>query len=171
MVLFYWCPIMKNNVVVLIAGLFLSLSVFADSVEERIKPVGSLILKADTAKPVKVVKDSAAVKPVEVVAEKKEETVAPTVAVASADTAPATPNKTGKQIHDTICFVCHVLTAEAIKAPKTHSNEWDKRMAAGIDALVQSSIKGKGAMPPNAGNPDLSPADLKAAIEFMVSKQ
>jgi cytochrome c5 len=145
------------------------------------------MLKDDKAQPVKVVKTPKPVatvavvapKPIEAVAEKKEVAVAPVVTSddnsakpSDATTAPVDKTaKTGKQIHDTVCFVCHVLTAEAIKAPKTHSNEWDKRMAAGIDAMVASAIKGKGAMPPNAGIPDLSPADLKAAIEFMVSKK
>jgi len=37
-------------------------------------------------------------------------------------------------------------------------------------ALVQSVIKGKGAMPPKAGNASLSDAEIRAAVEFMVSQ-
>jgi cytochrome c5 len=39
-----------------------------------------------------------------------------------------------------------------------------------MDALVQSVIKGKGAMPPRAGNASLSDAEARAAVEFMVSQ-
>ena len=36
-----------------------------------------------------------------------------------------------------------------------------------IAALVASAVKGKGGMPPKGGNPSLTDADLKAAIEYM----
>jgi cytochrome c5 len=35
---------------------------------------------------------------------------------------------------------------------------------------VQSVIKGKGAMPPKAGNPALSEQEIRAAVDFMVSQ-
>jgi len=35
---------------------------------------------------------------------------------------------------------------------------------------MQSVIKGKGAMPPKAGNPALSDAEIRAGIEYMVSQ-
>ena len=35
---------------------------------------------------------------------------------------------------------------------------------------MQSVIKGKGAMPPRAGNPALSDAEVRAAVEFMVGQ-
>ena len=35
---------------------------------------------------------------------------------------------------------------------------------------MQSVIKGKGAMPPKAGNPSLSDGEIRAAIEFMTSQ-
>jgi cytochrome c5 len=38
-----------------------------------------------------------------------------------------------------------------------------------MDALLQSVIKGKGAMPPKAGT-SLTDAELRAAIDFMVSQ-
>jgi cytochrome c5 len=39
-----------------------------------------------------------------------------------------------------------------------------------MDTLLQSALKGKGAMPPKGGNASLSDADLRAAMEFMVSQ-
>jgi cytochrome c5 len=47
---------------------------------------------------------------------------------------------------------------------------WAARIQTGLDAMVQSVIKGKGAMPPKAGNPALSEAEIRAAVEFMVSQ-
>jgi cytochrome c5 len=39
-----------------------------------------------------------------------------------------------------------------------------------MDTLVQSVLKGKGAMPPKGGNPALSDAEARAAVEFMVGQ-
>jgi len=47
---------------------------------------------------------------------------------------------------------------------------WAPRVKQGMDALVQSVLKGKGAMPPKAGNASLADADIRAAIEYMVSQ-
>jgi cytochrome c5 len=35
---------------------------------------------------------------------------------------------------------------------------------------LQSALKGKGAMPPKGGNGGLSDAEVRAAVEFMVSQ-
>jgi cytochrome c5 len=35
---------------------------------------------------------------------------------------------------------------------------------------MQSVIKGKGAMPPRGGNPSLSDAEVRAAVDFMVGQ-
>jgi len=40
----------------------------------------------------------------------------------------------------------------------------------GTAGLLQSALKGKGAMPPKGGNPSLSDDDVRAAVEFMVSQ-
>jgi cytochrome c5 len=39
----------------------------------------------------------------------------------------------------------------------------------GTDALYASAIKGKGAMPPKGGNPALTDADVKAAVDYLAS--
>jgi cytochrome c5 len=75
----------------------------------------------------------------------------------------------GKKVFDTVCTVCH--TAGVAGAPKPGDKAaWAPRLKQGTDALVQSVIKGKGAMPPRAGNASLSDADIRAAVEFMVSQ-
>ena len=56
-------------------------------------------------------------------------------------------------------------------APKLGDNAaWGPRLAKGIDTLYASSLKGKGAMPAKGGNPSMADADVKAAVDYMVSK-
>jgi cytochrome c5 len=75
----------------------------------------------------------------------------------------------GKKVYDTTCTACH--TAGVANAPKPGDKAaWAPRLKQGTDALLQSVIKGKGAMPPKAGNPALTDAEIRAAIDFMVSQ-
>lgn len=73
----------------------------------------------------------------------------------------------GKMIYDNVCMACH--TSGLAGAPKLEAADWTDRMAGGIDALVTSSINGKGAMPPRGGRADLSDEQMKAVIEYMTS--
>ena len=84
--------------------------------------------------------------------------------------APATPQAAdGKGVYDKICFACHQQSVAG--SPKLGDKEaWAPRLKTGTGAMVQSVIKGKGAMPPKAGNPALSDAEIRAAVEFMVSQ-
>jgi cytochrome c5 len=165
---------MIKNLTFVIIMLF-SFSIFADDVAERIKPVGSLKLIPATKDAIptpKKTKESVKATATQVTKKEPEKSTSPdNTPEIKKEAKPAVSAKSGKQIHDTICFACHVAAAEAMKAPKTHSDEWDKRMKVGMDALVQTVIKGKGAMPPNAGNPALTPDEIKSAIEFMASKK
>ena len=75
----------------------------------------------------------------------------------------------GKKVYDTTCTACH--TAGVANAPKLGDKAaWAPRVQQGMDALLQSALKGKGAMPPKGGNTALSDAEVRAAIEFMVSQ-
>ena len=75
----------------------------------------------------------------------------------------------GKAVFDKVCTVCH--TAGVAGAPKPGDKAaWAPRIKTGMDALFQSVVKGKGAMPPKAGNPALTDAEIRAAIEYMVSQ-
>ena len=80
---------------------------------------------------------------------------------------PATAD--GKAVYDKLCFACHAQSVAG--SPKLGDKAaWAPRVQTGIDAMVQSVIKGKGAMPPKAGNPALSDAEVRAGVEFMVSQ-
>jgi cytochrome c5 len=75
----------------------------------------------------------------------------------------------GKAVYDKVCFACHAQGLAG--APKLGDKAmWAPRIKQGTDTLVQSVIKGKGAMPPKAGNPALTDAEIRAAIGFMVSQ-
>ena len=89
------------------------------------------------------------------------------IPVERANDAMFTPD--GKKVYDSTCTACHA--AGVANAPKLGDKAaWAPRVKQGMDALVQSATKGKGAMPPKGGNTSLSDADLRAAIEYMVSQ-
>lgn len=72
----------------------------------------------------------------------------------------------GKAVYDKTCGACHNNMA-----PKLGDKAaWAPRIANGVDGMVATVIKGKGAMPPKGGAASLSNADVKAAVEYMVSQ-
>lgn len=99
---------------------------------------------------------------------------APTAAVAPAApvvaaAAPATASKAGagEALYKQACFACHA--ASVAGAPKFGDKAaWAPRIQTGLDMLTASVIKGKNAMPPKGGS-SASDADIRAAVEYMVS--
>ncbi len=93
---------------------------------------------------------------------------APEVAAPAAATPVATAAN-GKGVYDASCAACH--GAGVAGAPKLGDKAaWAARINAGNDALYGNAIKGKGAMPAKGGNASLSDADVKAAVDYMVSQ-
>lgn len=77
--------------------------------------------------------------------------------------------KTGEEIVKTVCGVCHLTGAAG--APKIgDKGAWGPRLAQGLDGLAKSAIKGKNAMPPRGGVPDLSDLEIERAIVFMANQ-
>ncbi len=79
----------------------------------------------------------------------------------------------GETVYNQICVACHA--AGMAGAPKLGDKAaWGPRIAQGMDTLYTHSIKGfqgkAGMMPPKGGNTALSDADVKAAVDFMVSR-
>ena len=75
----------------------------------------------------------------------------------------------GEKIYQSACFACHMTgVAEAPKPEDTAA--WEPRLAQGMAGLLQSSINGKGAMPPKGGFAHLTEDDLRNAIGFMLDK-
>jgi len=108
----------------------------------------------------------------------KPDEVVMAAAPASQPAAPASPpaapaaaggGQSGEQIYNTTCVACH--STGVAGAPKVGDKAvWEARLAQGLDAMVGSSVKGKGAMPPKGGNAGLSDDDIKSAVEFMLEK-
>jgi len=76
---------------------------------------------------------------------------------------------TGQKIYKQSCQACHANGVA--NAPKPGDKAaWAPRIATGIDAMLATAKKGKGAMPPKGTCMGCSDDDLKAAIEYMVSQ-
>ncbi len=75
----------------------------------------------------------------------------------------------GKTVYDGGCSACHAVGV--LNAPKFGDKAaWGPRAKNGIDALVKSAVAGKPpSMPPRGGRPDLSEAQIRAAVDYMMS--
>lgn len=104
---------------------------------------------------------------------------APMAAVAAAPTAAAPTGAAapmaaadGKKVFDSGCVACH--GAGIAGAPKFGDKAaWAPRITEGVNTLYTHAIGGftgkGGVMPPKGGNTTLSDADVKAAVDYMVS--
>ena len=98
----------------------------------------------------------------------------PPPAPAAGAPAPATAGAKadGKKIYDTTCVACHGPGIAG--APKFgDKSAWTARIAEGNNTLYTHAIQGfqgkGGVMPPKGGNTTLADADVKAAVDYMVS--
>jgi cytochrome c5 len=83
------------------------------------------------------------------------------------------PGRNGQQIYQSTCVACH--DAGIAGAPKVgDKSQWAKHIAKGLDTLYVSAVNGvqgsTGAMPAKGGNPALSNAEVKAAVDYMVAR-
>ena len=161
-------------------ALMVSGTALADSdadILERIRPIG----KVNVAQPAAPAAAAPAPAPAPVEAAAPAE-AAPAVAAAAApeaappaETIAAEPDSgsgaSGKEIYEGACFVCHMAGISG--SPKLGDKAaWEPRIAKGMDVLMQSVINGipGTAMPPRGTCAACSDADLKAAVEYMVSE-
>lgn len=76
--------------------------------------------------------------------------------------------KTGQQVFQAVCTSCH--TAGIANAPKFGSKaDWAPRIRTGEKALLQTALKGKGAMPPRGGASELSDLEVERAVIYMAN--
>jgi len=75
----------------------------------------------------------------------------------------------GKAVYEKVCAACHAIGV--IGAPKPGDAEaWKARLAKGMDAVVRNAIVGTPrGMPPKGGRADLTDAQIRSAVEFMVA--
>lgn len=76
--------------------------------------------------------------------------------------------RSGEEVYQQVCTACHV--AGVAGAPVSGDNAaWSERYRTqGLDTLVRSVIDGLNAMPPRAGNPNLSDEDIRSAVVHML---
>ena len=74
----------------------------------------------------------------------------------------------GRKVYEATCMACHA--AGVANAPKFGDKKaWAPHLARGVAELHQNALKGKGAMPPKGGNLTLSEAEVRAAVDHMLS--
>lgn len=77
------------------------------------------------------------------------------------------PLKSGEDVYKAQCSACHATGAAG--APKFQdAAAWGPRIKTGFDALVNSALKGKGAMAPQGGG-DHSDVEVARAVAFMAN--
>jgi len=97
---------------------------------------------------------------------------APSAPAATAPAATATASAggagEGKAVYDETCHVCHATGLAG--SPKFGDKAaWAPRIATGMDKLYNAALHGLNAMPPKGGNASLTDAQVKAAVDYMVS--
>ncbi|MGA1561871.1 MAG: c-type cytochrome [Gammaproteobacteria bacterium] len=93
------------------------------------------------------------------------------IAAAAALSIPAVVSANGEATYMKACMACHMTGAAG--APKLGDKAaWAPRIAKGMDALYNSGLNGVpgSAMMPKGGQKNLADADVKAAVDYMVSK-
>ncbi len=155
-----------------------------DEIEERLRPVGRVVVAAppqdenDESEPPAAEEDVADEESVSAAEPEPEPAPAETVA-ADAEPPAAAANglqipaefdaAAGQSIYASACSVCH---AQGIAgAPVSgDASQWNERLAKGWDALAQNSLGGIGAMPPKGGRMDLSDQDILNAMAYMIEQ-
>jgi cytochrome c5 len=79
----------------------------------------------------------------------------------------ADASQAGKALYQQVCQACHA--AGVLNAPKFGDKDaWAPRLKDPMDTIYNYALHGKGAMPPKGGS-TASDADVKAAVDYMVS--
>lgn len=74
----------------------------------------------------------------------------------------------GSDTYRTTCVACHDHGVMAAPNPKT-AEDWVDRRKKGLDVLIGNAINGINQMPPKGGNPALSDATIRSAVEYMLA--
>ena len=94
--------------------------------------------------------------------------IAPVGKVEIKDTSSAAEAKNGEQVFAVVCTACH--TPGVANAPKLgDAVAWGPRLATGYPALLNSALKGKGAMVAQGGG-DFSDLEIGRAVVYMANK-
>ena len=81
----------------------------------------------------------------------------------------ATKQLSGKEVYNNACMSCHASGAAG--APMTgNKDQWADRTTKGNEALYASAINGIGVMPAKGGISTLSDAEVKSAVDYLISE-
>ncbi len=84
------------------------------------------------------------------------------------DASAAAVVRTGEQVYQAVCTACH--GSGAAGAPKTgDAAAWAPRIATGYEALLNSALKGKGAMAAQGGG-EYSDLEIGRAVVYLANK-
>lgn len=98
-------------------------------------------------------------------AEAVDQRIAPLARVVLKDASDVASLKTGEQVYQAQCSACH--NSGAAGAPKLgDAAAWAPRLATGYDALLNSVLKGKGAMAAQGGG-DHSDFEIARAVVYL----
>jgi cytochrome c5 len=88
---------------------------------------------------------------------------------ADTDSTAAAGPKSGEDVYKSVCSACHASGAAG--APTFgDQKDWAARIKLGQRALLESALKGKGAMPARGGVVSLSDLEVERAVIFMANK-
>lgn len=97
---------------------------------------------------------------------------APAPAPAPVAAAPAA-NAVGESVYKKTCALCHASGTAGAPIPGNKA-DWEPRVAQGKDLLYKHAIEGftgaKGMMPARGGGASLTDDEVKAGVDYMVSK-
>ena len=89
--------------------------------------------------------------------------------LADAGGAAAKGSRSGEEVYKSVCLACHATGAAG--APKLGDKAgWAPRVKEGQKKLVDTAIKGAGAMPARGGNAELSDVDVERAVVYMANQ-
>jgi cytochrome c5 len=119
------------------------------AIDERIKPVGRVLLLGDAE-------------------------LAAAAAAAVAAPTPVATVLTGPQVYNAACIVCHQPPGTGGAPPIGDMAAWAPRIAQGMDTLYMHALMGftgeKGFMPPKGGRVDLSDDEITAAVDYIIEQ-
>jgi cytochrome c5 len=94
--------------------------------------------------------------------------IAPVGRVEVKDASDVSALKTGEQVYQAACAACH--NSGAAGAPKlADTGAWAARIKTGYDTLLNSALKGKGAMGAQGGG-DYSDVEIGRAVVYMANQ-
>ncbi|AZY50521.1 cytochrome c5 family protein [Bordetella avium] len=94
---------------------------------------------------------------------------APTLSATTVPPAAAIDPAVGEKLYKHTCFACHGTGVADAPRPGDKA-AWAPYIATGMDAMLQAALHGKGIMPPKGGADDASEDDIRAAIEYMITR-